>query len=51
MTVSNLVGEELLDPATGTQITLDVQVDMLIFVILHPDYGESCPEANNQKLE
>ena len=51
MAVSDLISEELLDPATESEVTTDIKVHVLILVVLHPEQGQGGPEADDKELE
>jgi len=51
MAVCYLVGEELRDPSDGVELTLNIQVDMVITVVAHPEHGQSGPQADDQELK
>lgn len=51
MTVGDLIGEELFDPASKSEISLDVQIDVLIPVIGHPEERQCGIEADDKELE
>ena len=51
MTVSDLISEELDDPALKAELTLDVKVDVDVFVVTHPEERQRGVEANDQELE
>ena len=51
MTVGNLIGEELSDPASSIQTALNVQVGLLVLVIPDPDEGKRREQANDEELE
>mmetsp|Transcript_30197 Transcript_30197/g.40147 ORF Transcript_30197/g.40147 Transcript_30197/m.40147 type:complete len:232 (-) Transcript_30197:770-1465(-) len=49
--VGNLIGEKLGDPAHRIQVALDVQINVVVAVLLHPEEGQGRPQANDQELE
>jgi len=51
MAVSDLISEELLDPATESEVTTDIKVHVLILVVLHPEQGQGGPKADDKELE
>lgn len=51
MTVRDLIGEKLSDPAHNPEIALDIQINVLFPIISHPDERQGGIEADNQELE
>ena len=50
MAVRDLVGKELCDPATDSQTSADVQIDMVILLLFHPEDRQGRPDRNEKEL-
>lgn len=51
MTVGDLIGEELYDPAAHIYVTLNVQVGLLVLIVAHPDQRQGREKADYEELE
>ena len=51
MTVGHLIRKELQNPSSSIKTATDVKIDVLLIIIVHPDQGQSSPDADDQELE
>ena len=51
MGVGHLVGEELNDPSSCTEFTLNVKIDVLVPIVTHPRKRQRSPNTDDEELE